>query len=336
MEHQPDTDNPADAAAAAPVVTSPTTSTPATPAVDAGRQTRRRRTRRLVSLGLLVVYLLVVMFGGVVDRLILFPETDPMSVPGATRVEVPVPSRPPVEAFVLPSRVPAGTDPAAYVVTFNGNADRAECAVFAAEADAHRRPVEVWAVNYPGYGGSPGPARLAGIPPAALAAYDAVAAKAGVKPIVVTGVSLGTAAALHVARHRPVAGLILTNPPPLRQLILRHHGWWNAWVLAGPGSLAVPAELGSIDNAAGARCPAVFVSADADEVVPPRFHQMVIDAYAGPKRVVRLPEARHNDPPSGPAAAEVHDAVEWLWATAGVPAAPATSRPAAPGPIPFP
>ena len=186
----------------------------------------------------------------------------------------------------------------------------------------------MWAVNYPGYGSSPGPARLAAIPPAALAAYDAVAAEAHGRPIVVAGVSLGTAAALHVARNRPVAGLYLTNPPPLRQLIRGRHGWWNLWLLAGPGSLVVPSELGSLDNAAGATCPAVFVSSGADRVVPPEYQQRVIDAYAGPKWVVRVPEADHNDPPTGPAAAELGDALKWLWDTVGVPA-PAT-RPTAP------
>jgi len=30
------------------------------------------------------------------------------------------------------------------------------------------------------------------------------------------------------------ADLILTNPPPLRQLIMGHYGWWNLWLAAAP------------------------------------------------------------------------------------------------------
>jgi len=40
-------------------------------------------------------------------------------------------------------------------------------------------------------------------------------------------------AALSVAARRPVAGLVLQNPPPLRQLIMGHYGWWNLWLVAG-------------------------------------------------------------------------------------------------------
>ena len=81
------------------------------------------------------------------------------------------------------------------------------------------------------------------------------------KRIFVTGRSLGTAAALYVAAHRPVAGLVLQNPPPLQSLILRRHGWWNLWLLAGPIAMQVPADLNSLRNAPKVTAPAVFVLA---------------------------------------------------------------------------
>src|SRR5437899_673838 len=76
--------------------------------------------------------------------------------------------------------------------------------------------VEIWAVNYPGFGGSSGPAQLRLIPSAALAAFDALQSKAGTRPIIVFGTSLGATVALHVAAHRNVHGIVLHNPPPLR------------------------------------------------------------------------------------------------------------------------
>ena len=125
--------------------------------------------------------------------------------------------------------------PEIYVLRFYGNADRAERWV-AAEAEMwNDRAVEIWGMNYPGFGGSTGPARLKRIAPAAMTAFDALQREAGDRPIVLFGASIGSAPALHIAAHRPVAGLILHNPPALRQLILRQYGWWNLMGLGRPG-----------------------------------------------------------------------------------------------------
>jgi pimeloyl-ACP methyl ester carboxylesterase len=174
------------------------------------------------------------------------------------------------------------------------------------------RSVEIWGMNYPGYGGSSGPARLARIGPAALAAFDAMKESARDRPIVLFSASIGTAAALHVAAHRPVSGLILHNPAPLRQMILRQFGWWNLWLLAGPIALQIPRDLDSVANAKNVHAPAIFLLADEDEIVAPRFHKLVVDAYAGGKRVVALRGAHHNTPIEGTALADLYNALDWL------------------------
>jgi pimeloyl-ACP methyl ester carboxylesterase len=168
-------------------------------------------------------------------------------------------------------------------------------------------------VNYPGYGGSTGPADLAAIPPAALAVYDHVAKLAGGKPIFLAGNSLGTTAALYVAASRPTAGLILQNPPALRNLILTRFGWWNLWLLAGPIALQVPKDLDSPTNAAKVTAPAVFVLADDDTLVVPANQRKTVNAYAGPKRVIRL-KGGHNDSISGDAERELVAGFDWLLA----------------------
>ena len=93
-----------------------------------------------------------------------------------------------------------------------------------------------------------------------------------------------------------VAGLILHNPPALRQLILHQHGWWNLWLLAGPIAAQIPADLESIANARVAHTRAIFLLAEQDEIVAPRFQRLVVDAYAGEKRVITLRGAYHNSP----------------------------------------
>jgi pimeloyl-ACP methyl ester carboxylesterase len=176
------------------------------------------------------------------------------------------------------------------------------------------RAVEIWGMNYPGFGGSTGPARLARIGPAAVTAFDVLRREAADAPIVAYGASIGVAAALHVAASRPseIAGSILHNPPPLREVILRQFGWWNLWLLAGPVALQIPQDLDCIANARASRGPAIFLLAQRDEIVAPRFHRLVVQAYAGQKRVIELRGAYHNDPIEGAALVDLNDALGWL------------------------
>jgi hypothetical protein len=109
-----------------------------------------------------------------------------------------------------------------------------------------------------------------------------------------------------------VSGAILHNPPALRQMILRQFGWWNLWLLAGPVAAQLPRELDSVANAKAARAPAIFMLAERDEVVAPRWQRLVADAYAGEKRMIDLRGASHNSPLDETATADLHRALEWL------------------------
>lgn len=183
------------------------------------------------------------------DRLVLFPTRGPTRHAGATRATLPFRDGA-LELWTARSRPAAGATRAeVYVLRFYGNADRADPNVGREIAGQwSRRDTVLWGVNYPGYGGSDGAAQLESIGPAALAAYDALRREAGPdRPILVFGTSLGTIAALHVAAQRPdLAGLILQNPPLIRQIILKGYGWWNLWLLAGPLATHVPAALDSV------------------------------------------------------------------------------------------
>ena len=263
-----------------------------------------------------ILFFALVMFAHLPDQLILFPSTQPLDVHGATRRTLPL-DRGELEIWTAQSRraqQQGGAD--VFVLRFYGNADRADRWA-AAEAEMwNDRAVEIWGVNYPGFGGSTGPARLAQIGPTALAAFDELKNYAGDRPIVPFGASIGATAALHVAASRPagIAGLILHNPPPLREMILRQFGWWNLWLLAGPVALQIPRDLDSIENARAIHAPAIFLLADRDEVVAPRFHRLVVNAYGGEKRVIALHGAYHNDPIEGTALADLNDGLGWLLA----------------------
>ncbi|MDB5329149.1 MAG: hypothetical protein JWP03_300 [Phycisphaerales bacterium] len=279
----------------------------------------RLRRLRKAAVGFVVVYGVIAMtLAGCADRLILYPSREAIEVPGAARLEIPGPAGP-VEVWTMRSPRALSQEPEAFVLEFVGNASRAEWSVPLIAGQWGERPVEVWAVNYPGYGSSAGDAKLKSISPAGLAVFDALKVHAGARPIFVSGHSIGTAAALSVAARRRVDGLVLQNPPPLRQLIIGKFGWWNLWLAAVPVALHVPGELDSLENGRHIHAPAVFVLGDADTLVPPAYHQKVVDAFAGEKQVIHIPDGGHNDPVYGASAVRLEASLDWLWAKARTP-----------------
>lgn len=275
----------------------------------------KRRSRIALAFGAL--YLFAIPLGHLPDHLILFPSTAPIDAGAAIRKTIPFQNGD-LEIWTAKSqRLGRDRRPDVYVLRFYGNADRAEHWV-AAEAESwNGRAVEIWGMNYPGFGGSTGPARLNRVGPAALAALDALQKSAADRPIVVCGTSLGTTAALEVAAHRPVAGLVLQDPPAIRPMILRQFGWWNLWLLAGPLSLQIPCDLDSIANAEATRARAIFLLSEKDQVVAPRFQKLVVDAYAGKKRTITLKGAKHASPVTGVALVNLYDALDWLLPRSG-------------------
>jgi pimeloyl-ACP methyl ester carboxylesterase len=271
-----------------------------------------RRPRLSFGIAIAIVCFVVILSKSLPDRLILFPTTAPIAANGALRKALPFENGL-LEVWTAESQTAQRKGAAdSHILRFYGNADRAERWV-AAEAEMwNDRPVEIWGMNYPGFGGSTGPARLSRIGPAALVAFDELKHHANGGPTVLFGASLGSTAALHIAANRPVAGLILHNPPPMREMILRQFGWWNLWLLAGPLASQIPPDLDSIANAKRIRAPAIFLLAERDEVVAPRYHQLVVEAYGGDKRVISLPGAHHNTPVDGAALADLNQAFEWL------------------------
>jgi pimeloyl-ACP methyl ester carboxylesterase len=239
---------------------------------------------------LLVLTTLSLLAGGCADRLILPPTPAPFTAAGTVH-QVLRHDGVTLDAYTARSPGAADREPAAFVLRFTGG-DASGSAAFTATRWGNR-PVEVWVVNYPGYGGSPDPRRLSLMTTVAVAAYDELRTRAAGRPIFVEGFSLGTVPALALAARRPVAGLILQNPPPLRPLILGRHGWWNLWLLALPVALQVPTNLDSLANARASTAPAIFLLAEKDNTIPLSYQRPVADTYAGPKRVILQRGADH-------------------------------------------
>jgi hypothetical protein len=106
---------------------------------------------------------------------------------------------------------------------------------------------------------------------------------------------------------------VLRSPPPLQNLILSRHGWWNLWLLAGPAACGVPSELNALISAPAVRCPAVILLIHTDSVVPVQYQRRVVSAYAGPAKVVNMSTGDHNDPMDEATAATFAAGLNWLW-----------------------
>src|SRR6476620_5310313 len=146
--------------------------------------------------------LLLLALSGCADDLLLHPSTGAANAGSAERRTIDLHGRT-VEVFVAQSPGAKESGEArAYALEFCGNASRAEDITDYVAKRWGDRPVEVWVMNYPGFGGSTGAASRSATPAAALARYDALAEQACGKPIVVAGSSLGCAAALCVAARR--------------------------------------------------------------------------------------------------------------------------------------
>ena len=216
---------------------------------------------------------------------------------------------------VWTQRVGALREPDLFVLKFVGTGGRAE------RASEHPAEVwselasEIWTVNPPGYGGSSGRASLQNLAAVADAAFHEIERAARGKPLLVTGNSLGTVAALYLAAQNTCHGLLLRNPVPLRQLIAERHGWWN-FGMSKLLAKQVPEPLCSIQNASLTRVPTLFVTSRRDRVVPPHFQDRVIDAHRGPKRMMRLTAADHATAISDAEVPDYMTMLTWLRETA--------------------
>src|SRR5438067_724345 len=145
------------------------------------------RRRRVVLLALLLAYAAVMTFGGCANRLLLFPSTQPIDAGRAERHVIQVDNRP-LEIWTARSTALSPEyQPQAFVLEFCGNATRAEQITQFVADRWKNHPVEVWVMNYPGFGGSAGGARLSLIPSSATATYDALAKLANGRPIFLAG-----------------------------------------------------------------------------------------------------------------------------------------------------
>src|SRR5688572_11082200 len=141
---------------------------------------------KIVKLAVIACLLLVGLGVGCADSFLLHPSRAPADAGRAAPLMIEVDGRK-VEVFTARSPAALDREPEAFVLEFCGNATRAEHITQFVADRWKDHPVEVWVMNYPGFGKSEGAAKLAAIPRAAMATYDALKLRAGERPIFLAG-----------------------------------------------------------------------------------------------------------------------------------------------------
>jgi fermentation-respiration switch protein FrsA (DUF1100 family) len=154
--------------------------------------------------------------------------------------------------------------------------------------------VAVLIFDYRGYGRSAGSPTEAGILQDARAARRWLAERAGAgeAEVVLFGESLGGAVMVDLAAKEGARGLVLLGTfTSLADVAAFHYPWL-------PVKLLMRSRLDSRTKIGGYHGPLLQVHGDADTIVPPRLAQALFDAANEPKRLVLVPGADHNDPPT--------------------------------------
>ncbi|GAB4169703.1 MAG: alpha/beta hydrolase [Terrimicrobiaceae bacterium] len=182
-----------------------------------------------------------------------------------------------------------GGDSGKAVMVLHGNAGNAlHRNALAGRIRAADPKTSVWILEYPGFGareGSPSEEALVG---AALAGLDAIP---GSEMPVVLGESLGTGVAGVLAGKASgrISGLILLTPfDSLVSVAASHYPWL-------PVGIMMADRYESAQALAGLEIPAVFVVAGEDTVTPTRLGLRLHGGYRGPKELLVIDGAGHND-----------------------------------------
>ena len=241
----------------------------------------------LLALG--IAYSLFVLAVAIFQRrLIYFPRTIPPALAEQAAAELEfVPWRNP-SGQIIGWKFPATASPVASVLITHGNAGCAIDRGYLAGPIHDAAPVDVYVLEYPGYGsreGSPDKRSLL------AAADEAFGLLTNGLPKYLVSESIGAGVACHLAKAHStnVAGLVLFMP---------YHDLASVAQRKMP---FLPAYLLLLDRFNPAEClrdyrgPVKIVLAGADEIIPVESGRRLFEGYEGPKTLQIIPGAHHNE-----------------------------------------
>jgi uncharacterized protein len=269
-----------------------------------------------LALGLVVLYAAVVAGMYLAQTWLLFPT----ALAGAARVRLPasaqrLEARTPDGEVLVGVRIPAATGEEAdgrapTLLGFGGNAWNADAMALHLHGLLPGR--EVAAFYYRGYAPSTGRPSARSLLADSVLAFDRLQqAHARERGVVAVGFSIGAGAAAYLARHRPVAGLVLVTPFDSLEALARDLYWW------APVGLLLRHRMPTVDFVRGSPVPTALVVAARDTIVPARRSMALRQAVANLVFEAAV-DAGHNDLYGRPAfAAAMREALARIEAAAG-------------------
>ena len=241
----------------------------------------------MLRIGLGIVAVLVVVVGGLwlgQRRLIYLPTGAVSPVPAGWEVVTMTTG----DDLTLRGWLRPPHDDAAVVIVFNGNAgNRSDRVVLGAGLAAHG--LGVLLMDYRGYGGNPGSPTEEGLTLDARAARRWVAERLPDHPVVYFGESLGAAVAVGLAVDQPPAALVLRSPfTSLGDAAALHYPFL-------PVRLLLWDDFTVAERMSNVTAPTLVIAGESDSIIPLRQSRAVHAAAAGPKELLVIDGADHND-----------------------------------------
>jgi len=213
---------------------------------------------------------------------------------GVTRDELRIETR---DGLALSAWYLHREDPRGLVVVYGGNGflmltSRALVGALAG------LPVDVLLFDYRGYGTSEGEPTVDALKADALTVFDYATHELGFEStrVLAHGHSLGSFVALHVAEHRPLAGIVLENPVTSVEDLV---GGLVPWFLDPLVRFDIDPELAEPDNVEPMRRdgpPVLIFGGGEDDIAPIRMARELQEvAPDGRARLVAIEDGGHND-----------------------------------------
>jgi uncharacterized protein len=242
-----------------------------------------------ILLTILALYVLLALFVMLVQRkLIYYPSKYPSNVAADLARQEGFHEWRTQAGELIGWHLPAQSPATGAVLIVHGNAGCAFNRSYLAKPIHAAAAVDVYVLEYPGYGCRSGSASQQTILAAAEEAFEALA---GQGSLYVVSESLGAGAAAHLAGKYPakIAGLALFAPYDKLASV------GQAQMPFLPVGLLLWDRFDPAESLRKYQGPVKIVLAQADTVVPARFGQRLHDGYEGPKAIEIIPGAEHND-----------------------------------------
>jgi pimeloyl-ACP methyl ester carboxylesterase len=243
------------------------------------------RVLQLLVIGYLFVVLMVLIFQ---RRLIYLPTKIPADVIESVAAEHGFAPWKNPAGQVIGWKIAASGNTIGSVLIVHGNAGCALSRDYLAQPVHDATAIDVYVLEYPGYGARPGSPGKASLVAAAEEAFQLLPANL---PKYVVSESLGTGVACELAKNHPkeVSGLALFVPYHNLASVAQRQMWF------------LPAYFLLFDRFNPEEClksyhgPVKFIVAGAAEIIGPAAGLRLAAGYNGPKELQEFPGAGHND-----------------------------------------